>query len=254
MLFFRSHIEKPTLKYHCDCGKTFRKGEDLLFHKEIHCAIYATWRENNQYVDCPRCQERFDNVKEMQDHLALHSLIDVVPSDEKEYICSTCAKTFRSFDLYLQHKERGCWANPNSKPFQFDCNNCGLHFASKAVWVFHSRYCKENKMERKHLDWNHHGIHSCHTCRKHFKNRQSLKDHITWHVQESKFNCRVKKDVPDDNQTNENENQHLSDASDQERNDSCDYDLENEVLLIILTFTLIDVEQYILYFLEMVLV
>ena len=224
-LAFRNLVAKPCLKYHCDCGRTFRKGEELLIHKELHCAIYSTWRKENRYVDCPRCQRRFNNVEEMREHFATHDLHDLVGLQDKPYICSAsaCAKTFPSFDLYLRHKERGCWAKPDPKLFQFDCKNCGVHFASKQVWVFHSGYCKENKMEKKHLDWHRHGIHSCPYCLKQFKKKQSWKDHVTKHVQESKFTCCSRPNEPDDNSSNENEPMEAMD-------EVCDQ-LENHSLL-----------------------
>ena len=244
ILSFRILVNKPDLKYHCDCGRTFRKGEELLLHKELHCAIYATWREKNQYVDCPRCQARFKSVTEMREHWANNCSFHYIDGlMEKQYICSAsaCGKTFSSFDLYLHHKERGCWANPDSKSFQFDCKNCGIHFSSKKVWAFHTGYCKENKMEKKHLEWNRHGIHSCPYCLKHFKNKHSLKDHITWHIQESKFSCRYIPNVQGDNNSNGNElidevcdqleNQNLlGDSLEVEKTDVSG-DLQHEVLL-----------------------
>ena len=228
----------PKKKFHCDCGRTYRNGESLLLHKELQCHIYATWRKANGFVDCPRCQLRFKSVTEMRDHLVSHNLNALCQNVERPYQCNDCAKTFSSLDTYIRHKELsdGCWAHPGSIQPKYDCKHCGISFTTKPVWVFHSGYCRGKQMLKTHLDMNHHGPHACSICKKHFKRRQSLKDHITQHIQESKFNCRIREekqsveDEPIDEVTDQLESQQLiSDSSDLE-NPSDNEDFDHKVL------------------------
>ena len=216
-------------KFHCDCGRTFRAGEHLLLHKELHCPIYATWRKANNYVDCSRCQSRFRSVEEMQEHLASCILNNKCQNIDRPYQCDGCAKTFVSLDAYIQHRELsdGCWAHPGSIQPKYDCKHCGISFTTQPVWAFHSGYCSGKKMDKTHLDWHRHGTQTCSFCQKHFKSRQSLKDHITQHIQESKFNCRYLPEIHEEEHLVEDESileishqlesQHLaSDSSDRE--------------------------------------
>jgi uncharacterized Zn-finger protein len=138
--------EKP---YICsECSKAFRTHYSLSVHKKN---VHSTERP---YICIhPGCDKRFKTQNIYNNHIATHST-------EKNFVCSICAKAFKTQVQLIGHK------NVHTKPFA--CEICSRSFASLyAVKTHMASHEKEDSFK-----------HSCAICGAKYSRSFAVRDHM----------------------------------------------------------------------------
>ena len=140
-----------------DCSRKFSTYTELRTHKDS---------EHSTKHKCNICEKIWNSQHELRKHMRRHSI-------EKNYICITCGKGFKS-EPTLKHHILGI-----HEGFLTSCDLCGQSFASPSGLTNHKR----NKHGTKQVT-------ICTECLKTFGNKYILKEHMKTHTDERNIECR----------------------------------------------------------------
>ena len=195
VISFHHHllIVHRSAQFSCsDCPKKFKTQQSLDHHHE-------RWHRSEKPFLCNECGESMSNEAHLKTHLKLHKSKfvcpfcerrflfpahlrqhEVVHTGERPYICPTCGKTFKNKDG-MTRCERIHNGSYKPKPSQmvkykdkeanFACDQCNYRSKSVTTLKRHVflKHCNEKPF-------------SCHTCKKAFKLKTSLKVHQKVHM------------------------------------------------------------------------
>lgn len=226
--FLRTHMlsHKGNLPHKCLlCDKAYAQGTLLRKHmKNRHYEEFLKLGNKNpkkHKIGCDFCQEIFDNIYTLEEHLWLHmeektfectdcKIKFGMESNLREHFkshffkeaqpCPVCKREFKSIGYFNEHVER-CEK-------RWKCEHCGLECDTQEYYRKHQRaehggenvvkyqciLCDKSFVERHRFD-DHMITHSsekafvCHICQKQFKRQRPLKDHLVRAHSEGQLMC-----------------------------------------------------------------
>ncbi|XP_054427205.1 zinc finger protein 18 [Pteronotus mesoamericanus] len=137
-----------------ECGKTFYRNSQLVFHQRTHTG--------ETYFQCPTCQKAFLRSSDFVKHQRIHT-------GEKPCKCDYCGKGFSDFSG-LRHHEK---IHTGEKPYK--CPTCGKSFIQRSNFNRHQRVHTGEKPYK------------CSCCGKSFSWSSSLDKHQRSHLGKKPF-------------------------------------------------------------------
>ncbi|XP_006900576.1 PREDICTED: zinc finger protein 18-like [Elephantulus edwardii] len=144
-----------------ECGKTFYRKSDLIFHQRTH--------SGKTYFQCPTCKKAFLRSSDFVKHQRIHI-------GEKPYMCDHCGKGFSDFSG-LCHHEKMHRVHTGEKPYK--CPLCEKSFRSRSAF---SRHQRVHTGEKPYM---------CPLCEKRFTQTTHFNRHQWVHTGEKPYKCSV---------------------------------------------------------------
>lgn len=154
------------------CGKVCDRGDDILRHlADAH---------DEKWQACASCPTIKRTSQELSEHIKLaHS--------EGAISCAECGRTFTHTSTLEAHSQLHSART---------CRKCGAQFSTRGCYRVHRSKCEPNNEVAKLPRGRRHKTRdraqfSCDYCKKHYKSRTQLKNHITWiHMGIRSFKCK----------------------------------------------------------------
>ncbi|XP_028255775.1 zinc finger protein 436-like isoform X3 [Parambassis ranga] len=179
----KTHTKLHSFKYHCSqCEKGFTSSSGYYQHQRLH--------KKGRIFTCPQCNKGFLCSYSLKQHELLHkgpsNLCNICGKSlgkagfkrhiqmhrgERNYLCTTCGKSFLSSGELLLHNRSHTGETP------YTCLHCGKGFSSKSHLNVHTR---SHTGERPY---------GCSECPKRFLTLNCLKRHMLSHNGEKPFKC-----------------------------------------------------------------
>lgn len=200
----------------CDILQVHYENEHKTLHLDPNDTILRRYKHGHTFMrlsignlTCKLCQQHFDELNPMIDHLISNhkltydkSFTDVIETfklSNNNYACHICGEDFVFFKILVRHI-RDCHVAS-----KFVCDLCGKRLMSNATYLMHKGYahgpgftCKQcgkhfcnNFKLRAHIAKEHDGHkYKCSECTKEFPSSYQRKKHvITAHSTTSSFPC-----------------------------------------------------------------
>ncbi|GFR85821.1 zinc finger protein 16 [Elysia marginata] len=152
------------------CQKTFKRKHDMVIHKRKHLGIRP--------YECGVCRVSFARSSDLSRHKRMHAN----SSEENQYKCSTCDKTFLRKDHLKSHENRVHSAKTEEMPNKWVGRDERL--AKSCSLVKHK--CTVHSESRCH-----NRRYICDMCGKTFCSSSGLNKHRVIHSEERRFKCQV---------------------------------------------------------------
>ena len=155
------------------CSKLFKRKQHLTTHEKKHTG--------EKPFKCEFCDERFTEMRSLKAHtLKDHKSLNQVVLPQKQSICETCGKSFRTKSKLKDHMD----IHSGSK--QHKCLQCEAQFYVKSALGAHMLRHKVN--------------YSCNVCDKSFSDRGNLRKHkISQHSESYPcLRCKFRAGAPSD--------------------------------------------------------
>ncbi|KAH3863003.1 zinc finger protein 37-like [Dreissena polymorpha] len=165
--------------YYCaDCKFIFVKKNKLLLHKKLKAGgicvadcIYCDAEENKKDIFyCTKCPKVFDTKELLERHAERHAV--------EVFTCKHCDQTFYTIPDLNCHMQ-------NEHKVEMEthlCDLCGSRFKDKKILNQHRKYVHTDERPEE-----------CPTCRRRFKNKSQLRNHLVVHKDASDLDlsCEV---------------------------------------------------------------
>ena len=158
----KSHTgEKPYMC--CECGVKFKRFFDLYSHRKLK------HQEYQETYPCPFCTKSFKGFSGLSFHVKYYH----EAQSDRPYLCSKCAKTFKTPELLKRHEII------HEEIRKFKCDQCNASFKRIQGLTNHKR--RHTKSYR----------HFCSQCGKGCYTKQTLMAHERTHTGEKPYSCKI---------------------------------------------------------------
>ena len=158
----RSHTgEKPYMC--CECGLTFPGFCGLYSHRKLN------HQEKRETYPCPFCTKSFKGLSGLKFHVKYYH----EAKSDSPFLCSKCAKTFKTPELLKRHE------TIHEEIRKFKCDQCNASF--KRIQGLSEHKIRHTKSYR----------HFCSQCGKGCYTKQTLMAHERTHSGEKPYSCKI---------------------------------------------------------------
>ncbi|XP_013114683.2 transcription factor grauzone [Stomoxys calcitrans] len=186
--------EKKFAKHTCDiCGRSFASSNVLKNHKMIHLS------EEERKYRCDNCGKKYGSETLLHNHVRAVHLAKYIK------VCDICGRKIRSRDVF----ERHMLTHKGLTLSTYSCDICGYRVTGKSALRRHkmSKHPLGGVVEykchlcpkimnslmtlRRHVRYKHETGRNfkCTMCRKDFKRRSSLREHMATHTKDPLYKC-----------------------------------------------------------------
>ncbi|XP_067118292.1 transcription factor IIIA-like [Centruroides vittatus] len=175
--------ERPFVCFHDDCTKRYTREWHLRRHIQ---AAHTVKEESDAKLKCPfsSCEKLFKTRCSLNKHVKnIH--------EKRKYVCSVCSKSFRK----NQHLKSHEYEHTGIKPFLCQHEGCGKRFIVPSKLKRHMKIHEGYKCDVdecnavfetwtllvQHRKTSHPLNYICDICKKKFKTRFNLQNHLTVH-------------------------------------------------------------------------